>query len=647
MKINQVIEEFKKDPDEILTNISEPNLKKVIDYLANRYYNFDEALVSDQLFDYIKEFYEKNFNKNKKVEIGYPVLEKQEGKVKLPFFMGSLDKIKPSTNALEKWLNNYPGPYVISYKLDGISALLCKKDNKISLYTRGNGTFGKDISHVLGYINVNTDKLTDGDAIRGELIMSKTNFNKIKEQMANSRNAVSGIVNKKKPDQNMLKLVDFVPYWVLSPSLKQTEQMKYIEKKQFTTKHVEYTVKNKITNEELSEVLTKGRKNHKYEIDGIVVIDSSKYYPIIPGTNPEFGFAFKQVLTDQIAETTVIDVIWEISKDMYIKPKVKIDTVEISGVEINYATANNAKNIVDNKIGPGGDVIPKIEEILSPSDSGKPKMPSIEYEWNETEVDIVAVNLEGKHMNKLIVKKLAYFFLTLDIKFMGEGNITKFVENGYDDLWKILLADKNKVKLIEGFGEKSVDNIYSSIDEGLTNRNLYEIMAASQIFGRGIASKKFKLITDIYPNIMEIYKTDGKDKTIKLINAISGFDVKTTNKIVDAMDNFIEYYKKLIKIKPNVIISEKEKTKEINETKSIYPNIKKYTNKKIVMTGFRDKDLQKELELVGAKISDSVSKNTDLVVAVDITEKTGKLTKAKELNIEIMSKDNFIISLAK
>jgi NAD-dependent DNA ligase len=655
MKINQVIEELKKDPDEILTNISGPNLKKVIDYLSNRYYNFDETLVSDQLFDYIKEFYEKNFNKDKKVEIGAPVPEKQEGKVKLPFFMGSLDKIKPSTNALEKWLNDYPGPYVISYKLDGISALLCKKDNKISLYTRGNGTFGKDISHVLGYINVNTDKLRDGDAIRGELIMSKTNFNKIKEQMANSRNAVSGIVNTKKPDLNMLKLVDFVAYWVLSPSLKQTEQMKYIEKKQFTTKHVEYTVKNKITNEELSEVLTKGRKNHKYEIDGIVVIDSSKYYPIIPGSNPEFGFAFKQVLTDQIAETTVIDVIWEISKDMYIKPKVKIDTVEISGVEINYATANNAKNIVDNKIGPGskikiirsGDVIPKIEEILSPSDSGKPKMPSIEYEWNETEVDIVAVNLEGKHMNKLIVKKLAYFFSTLDIKFMGEGNIAKFVDNGYDDLWKILLADKNKIKLIEGFGEKSVDNIYTSIDEGLINRNLYEIMAASQIFGRGIASKKFKLITDIYPNIMEIYKSDGKDKTIKLINAITGFDVKTTNKIVDAMDNFIEYYKKLIKIKPNAIISEKEKTKEINETKSIYPNIKKYTGKKIVMTGFRDKDLIKELELVGAKISESVSKNTDLVVAVDITEKTGKLTKAKELNIEIISKDDFIKSLEK
>lgn len=653
MKINLVIEELKNDPDEILTNINGPSLKKIIEYLSNRYYNYGESLISDQLFDYIKEFYEKNFNKDKKITIGAPTLVNNFEDVKLPYFLGSLDKIKPSTNALTKWLSEYLGPYVISYKLDGTSALLCKQNNIISMYTRGNGVIGKNVTHILKYINVNTEKLVEGDAIRGELIISKTNFKKIEKEMANSRNAVPGMLRKKIPDPNMLKLIDFVPYWVLSPPMKQVEQMKYIEKKNFPVKYVDYEVKNKIDNDYLSKMLLDGRDKYKYEIDGIVVIDSSKHYPIIPGTNPEFGFAFKQILTDQIAETTVIDVIWEISKDMYIKPKVKIDTVEISGVEINYATANNAKNIVDNKIGPGskikiirsGDVIPKIEEILSPSDSGKPKMPSIEYEWNETEVDIVAVNLEGKHMNKLIIKKLAYFFSTLDIKFMGEGNITKFVENGYDDLWKILLADKDKVKLIDGFGEKSVDNIYNSINEGLTNRNLYDIMAASQIFGRGIASKKFKIITDAFPNIMDIYKKDGKDKTVKLINALSGFDVKTTNKIVDSMDNFIEYYKKLIKIKPNIIITETEKSKDIKETKSNYPNIKKYTGKKIVMTGFRDKDLIKELELIGAKISDSVSKNTDLVVAVDIDEKTSKLTKAKELNIKIMTKDEFINSL--
>jgi NAD-dependent DNA ligase len=662
MKIGAVIEELKKDPDEILTNIDGPNLKKVLEYLSNYYYNNNVSLVSDQLFDYIKEFYEKNFNQDKKITIGAPIPEKLSGKVKLPYFMGSLDKIKPSTNAFNKWIESYSGPYVLSYKLDGISALLYKKGGKLFLYTRGNGSEGQDISHVLKYININTNKLEEGDAIRGELIISKTNFKTIEDQMANSRNAVSGIINTKKPDPSMLKLVDFVAYWVLSPSLKQTEQMAYIEKKNFTTKWVDYVVKNKITTEELSEMLLKGRKDYKYEIDGVVVIDSSKYYPIIPNSNPEFGFAFKQVLTDQIAETTVIDVIWEISKDMYIKPKIKIDTVEIGGAEINYATANNAKFIVDNKIGPGskikiirsGDVIPKIEEILSISDSGKPKMPSIEYEWNETEVDIIATNLEGDDMNKLIVKKLAYFFSTLDIKFMGEGNITKFVDNGYDDLWKILLADKSKVKDIEGFGAKSVDNIYTSLDEGLTHRQLYDIMAASQVFGRGIGTRKFKSIIDVYPNIMDIYKTEGKDHTVKIINALSGFDVKTTNKIVDSMDAFIEYYKKLVKIKPNVCIgNNKEKSKEPKEHKEqvlatgYSPTITQYSGKTIVFTGFRDRDIQKVLESIGAKITDSVSKKTNLVVAIDPNESTSKLTKAKELSIPIMGKDEFIKSISK
>jgi DNA ligase (NAD+) len=658
MKIKEVIEELKKDPDEILMSIDEPNLKKILDYLADRYYNYNESAVSDQLFDYIREFYEKNFNKNNKVIIGAPIPKgKQNEKVVLPYFLGSLDKIKPSMNTFVKWIEKYPGPYVVSYKLDGLSALLYKKEDKIMLYTRGDGSKGRDISNILKYININTEKLENNDAIRGELVMSKINFKKIEKIMSNARNAVGGIITK--ADPQMLKLVDFVPYWVLNPQLKQTEQMKYIEKKKFSAGSVDYVVKNKITTEELSTMLLEARTKYKYEIDGLVIIDSSKYYPIIPNSNPEFGFAFKQILTDQMAETTVVDVIWEISKDMYIKPKIKVDTIELLGSEITYATAFNAKYIVDNNIGPGtkvkilksGDVIPYIQEILSMSDSGKPKMPSFEYEWNETGVDIIAVNLDEENMSKLIVKKLSYFFSTLDIKFMGESTIEKFVENGYDDLWKILLADKNKIKEIEGLGDKSVDKIYQSINDGLENRKLHDIMAASQTFGRGIGAKKFKLIIDVYPNIMDIFKNEGKDKTIKLINAISGFDVKTTNKIVDSMDSFIEFYKKLIKIKPNIFLPINNNTKNINsnsaQNSTFSANVNKYIGQTIVFTGFRDKNLQNSLENIGIKISDSVSKNTKLVVAINPSESSGKLIKAKELNISIISKDDFIKSISK
>ena len=95
MKISQVIKSIQDDPDEILGSLEKDSLKKLIDYLLDKYHNDNKSLVSDQLFDYIKEFYEKNLNKNKKITIGAPVLEKQTGKVKLPYFMGSLDKIKP------------------------------------------------------------------------------------------------------------------------------------------------------------------------------------------------------------------------------------------------------------------------------------------------------------------------------------------------------------------------------------------------------------------------------------------------------------------------------------------------------------------------------------------------------------------------
>ena len=213
-----------------------------------------------------------------------------------------------------------------------------------------------------------------------------------------------------------------------------------------------------------------------------------------------------------------------------------------------------------------------------------------------------------------------------------------------------MLADKNKIKQINGLGEKSVDKIYQSIDEGLTNSKMHDIMGASQIFGRGIGPKKFKLILDVYPDIMDIFKIKGKDHIVKLINAISGFDIKTTNKIVDSMDTFIEFYKKLLKIKPDVVnIDNKEKSKQsiFISTTNYSANISKYSGQIIVFTGFRDKELQTALESIGAKITDAVSKKTNLVIGSDPTEASGKILKAKEFLIPIIEKEEFIKSISK
>ena len=671
MKINEIIELLKVDLESTLNSLDTKSIKKVIDYLSDKYYNKNISLVSDQLFDIIREFYEKE-TKNKYDKVGFPINTKIGNKVALPYWMGSLDKIKPSTNTFNKWIGKFTGPYVLSYKLDGISALLYKNKGKVYMYTRGDGVEGQDISSLVDLIGINTSNMIEGDAIRGELIMSKENFKKVSETMANPRNAVSGIINTKKPSLELIKLVDFVAYWVLSPNLKASEQLKYIEKKEFVPRTVEYWTKSKINIELLSNLLVEGRKSHKYEIDGIVVIDDGKFYPLETGSNPSYGFAFKQLLTDQIAESTVIDVLWEIHKDKYIKPKIKINTVELGGVEINFATANNAKFIFDNNIGPGtivqivrsGDVIPKIEKVLKASDLNKPKMPNIKYEWNETGVDIIAIELNKEIMDKIIVKKLTYFFTTLNIKWMGESTIEKFVFNGYNDLWKILEADKKDLENIEGLGKTIVDKLYSSINDGLVNRKLYDIMGASQIFGRGIGTKKFKLITDDYPNILEIYKEKGNDHIEKLINNIKGFDIKTTKKIVENMENFIKYLDKFLKLKPNLLININENfiksnksnlesksisiSKSINENKNKVQesseqklNLSKFKDKTIVFTGFRDKEIEDKLEQNGAKITNSISKNTNILIASNPQEESNKIIKAKELKIEIISKDEF------
>lgn len=649
-KFSSIIQSLKENPTNVVEAMNNKELSELLDYLLDSYHNKGISLVSDQLFDYVNEYYQEKY-KPKEKSVGADIKNKE--KVKLPYYMGSLDKVKPSTTEFEKWIDKYTGPYVLSYKLDGISALIHKKDNKISMYTRGNGTYGQDISHILPHINIDTSKIINNDAIRGELVISKKNFKKIEANMANARNAVSGIINTKKPDINMLKLIDFVAYWVIEPKLKQSDQLKYIENKDI--KCVDYAVKKNVSVKTLSEMLIKGRTSLEYEIDGVVIIDNSKINIQIEGQNPDWGVAFKQILTDQIAEATVVDVIWEISKDKYIKPKIKINTVELLGSEITFATAFNAKYVVDNKIGPGsiikliksGDVIPYIQEVLKESDSKKPKMPSIKYEWNETSVDIIAIELDDESMNKIIVKKLSYFFQTLDVKYMGEGTVEKFVDNGYNDLWKILSADISKLGKIDGFGVKLIEKIYDSINKSLVNRNLCDLMAASQIFGRGIGSKKFKLITDAYPNILDIVNKNGNIKEI--INNINGFDDKTTTKIVDNFKLFIKWLGELIKLKPYVLskVEEDKKGKEDDKKEKGKTGVyNKYANKTIVFTGFRDKEVEDLLDKIGSKITTSISKNTDILIAADTTEKSSKIVKANELNVKIISKDEFYKSLS-
>ena len=420
------IEAFKKDGIDALFMLSEKQLATILDESQKAYYNDSEnVLMTDNEFDIIKEYMEKKYPKNKILEqIGAPIQEKN--KVSLPYNMPSMDKIKPDTKALANWKAKYSGPYVLSAKLDGISAMYSSENGEQKLYTRGNGKVGQDISHLIPYLRLpNTKDIT----IRGELIMKKTTFlEKYANEFSNSRNLVAGIVNQKKVEADKFKDVDFVAYEVIKPTLKPSEQMSFLEKE--SVNDVIHETKTDIDNTLLSNILVDWRENYEYTIDGVIVTDDKVYERT--DKNPEHGFAFKMVLSDQLAEAKVVNVLWSPSKDGYLKPRIQIEPVVLGGAKIEYATAFNAAFVEDNKLGIGalvklvrsGDVIPHIMAVVEPAD--KAKMPDVPYKWNDTHVDIIMEDAEQDETVK--EKNIVGFFKGLEVDGLGPGNVKKIYE---------------------------------------------------------------------------------------------------------------------------------------------------------------------------------------------------------------------------
>lgn len=634
-----IIDNINIDLENTLLSLTEYDKKILIDFLNEEYYNNGKTYVSDQIYDYIVDHVEKQ----------HTTIKVEKNMVKLPYYMGSLNKIKPSNEEFYKWIYKYKGPYIIGYKLDGQSGLLYKDklSNSFKLFTKGNGYYGKDISFCIKYLaNYNNikkifDKINYGDAVRGELIMSKVNFNKIKSEMSNPRNAVCGMLNSKTLDTNLIKnikLIDFVAYGYLSENtIKISDQLEFLDKNHFDT--VDYNLFSKINLEDLSVNLITGRTEYKYIIDGLVVIDDSQIYEIIDGENPRYGFAYKQILTDQRAESVVVDVEWKISKDGYLKPRIKIDEVEIAGSKINYVTAHNAKYIYDNNIHVGtlisiiksGDVIPYITDIknLDENKNINPKMPvDIEYEWTETGVDIIAININEDNQKEIISQKIYKFFSNLDVKFMGEKTVIKFIENGYDNIIKIIIFCNEQNVTCDFMSILMINKMKENINEMLKNVKIYELMGSCEMFNRGIGIRKCKLIFDEYPNFINMYLKLDKNKLLDKIISISGFEELTATKIVENFNKFYDFYNNIndIKIKYNLVTS--------NEV-SISNELIKYKGKNIVFSGFRDAVLKTKLEEVGANIKTSISKNTDYVFTKENTN-SSKLDKAIELGIEII-----------
>ena len=439
---------------------------------------------------------------------------------------------------------------------------------------------------------------------------------------------MAGLVNQKKVDGDKFADLDFVAYEVIQPTLTPLQQMSYLEET-LGVNTVRNLTEKTVTNELLSELLVAWRDDYKYEIDGVICINDEIY--LRTTGNPEHAFAFKMVLSDQIAEAKVLDVIWTPSKDGYLKPRVQIDPVVLGGAKIEYATGFNGKFIEDNNIGVGaliklvrsGDVIPHIVSVIQPA--SQPLMPSVPYVWNETHVDIM---LEDKAADSTVKEKtITGFFKILGVEGLGPGNVKRLIAAGFDTVPKIIDMSNDDFLMVEGFKEKLANKIHDGIAKKIAAASLPELMQATNIFGRGFGRRRFEAILQQAPDIL-ISKKTASEKLAELV-AVEGMAKKSAEKFLAHAPIFVDW----------ATAAGLANRLQYQPTKLSIDTEHLLFGKKWVMTGFRDKDLIEKLKKVGAEQQTAVSKKTFMVIVKDKDEDTGKAEEARKLGILVITPD--------
>lgn len=654
----ELVEQLISDPIGYATQLDLKDLEALVLTLRDYYYNTGTELVPDLVYDQIEELLRERSPRSKVLGAIGSQVRSTEGAVSLPLSMPSLNKAKAGTGVLEKWLAKYGGNglketgIVVSDKLDGISMMLYISDGKPSLYTRGNGLEGQLVSHLLKYLQFGqfkvNDKRSESDqvlAVRGELMISKSTWDrKYASKYPNVRNFISGLVNAKHPEISILRDLEFVAYQLMMPRVRAGDQMKFLESLGF--KVVNYSLMGKMTwsrsgnvEEYFSELLRKRRKEGKYQIDGLVLVDHSQVYDLgTPGENPKHAIAFKNQDEDQTAQTEVIRVVWKASKRYLLKPTVEIKPVFLSGGMLSRATGHYAKFIWDNKIGPGaivtivrsGEVIPYILSV--DQEASEPDMPEVDYTWDEGGYDIKI----AEQNDQVSLSILSHLVKKLKIDHLGPGTLKKVVEMGIKSPAEVLAMKLSDWRKVPGLG-KNAEKINSSLRkmerEGV---QMAQLMDATSIFGSGIGEKKLQLVLDQIPNLLEEYQIDDRDSLLGEMIRIKGVEEKTAQKVLDGLGEFLDFLQKV----PQISIIDKEDSAESEYTSYDEEESSEIRGIRVIFTGVRDKELEKEIKRQGgqvvAGIAKTVPSSEQLVVAKDSAGSSGKLKEARSKGIRIV-----------
>jgi len=593
------------------------SIVELLQSASDAYYNGKPLLMDDDCFDaLIEELRVKDPSNPFLDTVGSPP---NEGAVTLPSQMPSLEKIKPGEGTLTRFLR-LSKTYVLSEKLDGLSALWCPSTK--GLYLRGNGLIGQTINHIANNIpSLVSSK--ESWIIRGELVLPK-NASGLGKTPA--RTVINGLVHKSSPDTKLLRQVQFLAYEVISPSgMKRSDQFTWLHTNGFLVPW--WIIKDAPTEEVLKTFFTERRQHSSYDTDGIVVgIDS---VPVkITSTNsapkpPKDCVAFKMPVSDQSAITTVEEVLWTPSAQGYLIPRIRIKPVQIGGAVIEFCTGHNARTIVDKGIGAtaqikirrSGDVIPTLDQVIIPAEV---KMPTnYSWEWTGPAETATHIKLVGESADQQ-ASQLHLFAKTLDIPGLGPANCKTLVDANINS--PAILWSKSIGELATVLGPKTGASLYSNFRAKLLDPQLTEItlLLASNKMPRSTGETKLKALILSEPDM-------NKWVTIKVPPQ------SWTNESLDAFQKVFPDY-------------ETWRRQELHFIP--YPLVSQTPVKlsTVCFTGFRDKNLEERTKGL-FQIVATVSSKLNILVIPDgsDTHESEKVKKARALGtIEICKCSDFI-----
>ena len=641
-----------------------------IENLNYHYYTLDEPLVSDGEYDQIYDELRKLEEETGYVRddsptqiVGGEILDKFEKHFHITKL---LSQNKAQTHEeLEAWIDrcnrlrdeynrNHDDKlaeleYIMEYKFDGLTVNLTYNNGLlVNAATRGNGTVGEEISAQVRTIRSIPNKIKEESLleIQGEALMplsELTRYNEENElQLKNARNAAAGALRNLNTKETAKRKLTAYFYSIPTNNLDFASEEDMLEflKDQGLLIHP-YHKKVHNLEEIVKELgyIEEERKNIDILTDGVVIkINDKKTQEVLGSTNkfPRWSIAYKFEAEEYT--TTLREVVWNVGRSGKVTPSAILDPVEFSGATVTRATLNNYDDIIRKKVRIGSkvfirrsnDVIPEILGVVDENQEGtkeieKPsKCPYCGSELIQGNVHIICPN--SISCKPQLLARMEHFTSrnAMDIEGLSEKTIAQLMEeldiNEVDDIYDLTYEDLIN---LDRFGDKKTKNLLNAIED----------------------SKKVDLNSFIYaigiPNVGERTSRDLANK-FKNFDALRYASLEELSDIDDigeiTAQNIIEYFRD-----PNIsksIDNLLEKGIEISEVKADN-NSNSLNDMTFVITGtidsYKRDDIKKLLESNGAKVTGSVSKNTDVVLA---GEKAGsKKDKAKDLGIEIYEND--------